>query len=252
MRIQNRMYPETRVGGFSRVDGNIEFYQRVTSLLLPEMTVLDFGAGRGAFLDDDVPYRRNLANFHGRVGRVIGVDIDDAVVDNPSLDMAHVVHEGQPIPIADATVDLVVSSFVFEHVRDPAWVAAELGRVLRPGGWICARTPNKWGYIGVSARLVPNILHVAMLKKLQPTKPAADTFPTAYRLNTRRDLATYFPPEHYEHVIYTKDTEPAYFGHSVAAWRGAQLLFRLTPPALGATLYVFIRKNGPTSGAQDD
>ncbi len=242
MDLQGRLYPESRVGGFSRADGGVEFYQRVAALLRPEMIVLDFGAGRGSFLDDRSTYRRDLARMQGRVASVIGVDVDDAVLRNPSLDEAYVVKADGTLPLADESVDLVVSSFVFEHLGDPGKAAGELERVLRPGGWVCARTPNKWGYIGVGARLVPNSLHVRMLRRLQPGKNAEDTFPTAYRLNAPSALRKYFPGNRFAHFIYTQDSEPAYFGGSKVAWRTMQVLFRLTPPALGATLFIFLQK----------
>lgn len=41
---------------------------------------------------------------------------------------------GEPLPLADASVDLVYSWSVFEHVADVPGVLAELARITRPGG----------------------------------------------------------------------------------------------------------------------
>ena len=41
------LFPESYAGGFSRVDGTVQFYMRVRALLRPDDTVLDLGAGRG-------------------------------------------------------------------------------------------------------------------------------------------------------------------------------------------------------------
>jgi SAM-dependent methyltransferase len=41
---------------------------------------------------------------------------------------------GEAIPLPDASIDLIVSLQVLEHVRNPAQVCAEAMRVLRPGG----------------------------------------------------------------------------------------------------------------------
>lgn len=41
------------------------------------------------------------------------------------------------LPVADGSVDVVFSRFVFQHIDDPAVVAAEIFRVLRPGGLAC-------------------------------------------------------------------------------------------------------------------
>jgi SAM-dependent methyltransferase len=51
------------------------------------------------------------------------------------------VADGHRIPLADASVDAVVVQAVLEHVLDPWRVAAEIHRVLRPGGVVYADTP---------------------------------------------------------------------------------------------------------------
>jgi SAM-dependent methyltransferase len=236
------VYPETAAGGFSHVDGTVEFYQRVNALLRPEMVVLDFGAGRGQFIEDEVLYRRNLRQLRGRVSAVIGLDIDPAVLANPCLDRAELIIEGSRIPLEDSSIDLIVSDWTFEHVTDPDWVVAELDRVLRPGGWICARTPNRWGYVGIGARLVPNQLHGSALKRLQPQKATSDTFPTAYRMNTARKLRRLFPETRFHHSVYMMNNEPLYCGSSVLAQRMFRFAFRLIPDRWAAFLYVFLQK----------
>lgn len=243
MSAKQYFYPETVAGGFSRVDGTVAFYTRINALLRPEMTVLDFGAGRGMGVQDDaVPYRRELRTLRGKCRRVIGIDVDDAVRENPGLDEAHVVAPGADLPLDTASVDLIVSDNTFEHITDPAPVTRELDRVLKPGGWICARTPNRWGYIALGASLVPNSMHVALLRHLQPDRKAMDIFPTAYRLNTRRALRRYFPPMRYDHCSYRHFAEPAYFANSKPLWALILLIFRLTPPALAPTYMIFLRK----------
>jgi hypothetical protein len=77
-------------------------------------------------------------------------------------------------------------------------VVAELHRVVAPGGWVCARTPNRRGFIAVGARLVPNALHVRALKKLEPERKDFDVFPTRYRLNTMGQVRRAFPPDQWE------------------------------------------------------
>ena len=243
--VLRALYPEMAVAGYSRVDGVIAFYGRVSALLAeagPDAVVVDFGAGRGAFVDDPVQARVDARTLRGRAGRVVGIDVDEAVLANPTIDEAHVVKVGDPLPLADGSVDLVVSSHTFEHVTDPGWAAAEIDRVLKPGGWLCALTPNRRGYIGVGARLVPNRLHVTALRRLQPRKPAEDTFPTAYLLNTPAALRRWFSPSRFEHVVWTMDNEPAYVGRSAVAARLTKALFSVTPPPLRSVLFVFLRK----------
>ena len=45
--IFERLYPEYGAGGFSRCDLWVPFFTRVNALLRPDMTVVDYGAGRG-------------------------------------------------------------------------------------------------------------------------------------------------------------------------------------------------------------
>jgi SAM-dependent methyltransferase len=237
-----RHYPEIGAGGFSHVDGTIEFYSRVNALIDRSSVVLDLGAGRGKFVTDPVAYRRELRSLKGRVQRLIGIDVDASVLQNVTLDEAHVIDASSPFPLEDRSVDIIISDFTFEHITNPDLVAAEVERVLRPGGWLCARTPNKWGYIGVGARAVPNRLHVRSLRVLQPEKAPEDTFDVAYRLNTARSLRLHFPQDRFDHFTYAMNNEPAYFADSGLAWAAALTAFRLLPRRAGAVLYVFLRK----------
>lgn len=242
----SRLYPEVGAGGYTRHDGFIEFYTRVGALLTPDSDVLDFGAGRGLWATEPLPaLHKRLRAFHERVRAVHGVDVDPVVLDNPTLTSAQVIEPAGRLPFADASFDVVVADHVLEHVavEDAPVVSAEILRVLRPGGWLAARTPNKWGMIGIAARAVPNDLHTRVLRRLQPERKAEDVFPVRYSMNTRRDLERYFGEPH-QLVVYGHASEPTYFGTSVVAWRAAQLADRLTPPRLAPTLMVFVQKAG--------
>lgn len=242
-----RLYPEAEAGGYTRIDGFVEFYTRVNALLTPESEVLDFGAGRGSWTDPgSLPgVSRWLRAFDERVARVVGVDVDDAVLTNPRLDEAHVIRRGEPLIFDDSSFDLVLADYVIEHIRaeDSAAVAREILRVLKPGGWFAARTPNKWGVIGIGARSVPNRLHARVLRHLQPYRQDRDVFPVAYAMNTRRRLQELFPKPHLL-TVYGHASEPRYAGESPVVWRLARAVDRLTPQRLAPTLMVFVRKQG--------
>jgi SAM-dependent methyltransferase len=237
------LYPEARVGGFTSVDGTIEFYSRVNALLTPDMIVLDLGAGRGVWYSDDrVSYRRSLRNLRGKVTRVIGVDVDPAVVDNPSVDDARVMSEGGPIPVDSATVDMIICDAVFEHVEDPDTFISEIDRILKPGGWLCARTPNRAGYPALMARLVPNSRHARVLRRMQPRRKDADVFPTRFLLNDRKQLEERFSEPAWSGVVYTPNSEPSYAGRSVLAWRAFYLWHRVLPRRWCTGLVLFVRR----------
>lgn len=237
-----QIYPEVRAGGFSRCDGTVGFYQRVNALLGPEMNVLDVGAGRGTQLMQNSSYRSTLCRIQGKVREIVGVDIDTAVLENPFLDKAIVIEPECELPFAPSTFDLILADWVLEHVQEPKHFSAEIYRVLRPGGWFCARTPNRWGLTGIAANIVPNRFHNKILSHLQPTREVVDIFPTAYKMNTSGKIAKYFQSAEWENCSYSTNSEPPYVQGSVIAMRLVQLAWRLAPPACNTVLNVFLQK----------
>lgn len=241
-RLQTRFYPETAVGGFSQVDGSIDFWSRIAALIRPDFRVLDYGAGRGAYIDGDrSPYRRALKILRGRVAEVVGCDIDAAVRDNPYLDRADVIRPGEPLPYEDGSFDLVIANWVFEHVERPEEVARELLRITKPGGWIAAATANRWGYVALIASLVPNRRHAAIRNRISPDVHVEDVFPTRYRMNTRARLRALFGRQAHL-TVYTRSGEPAYHFNNAFIYRLAKLLHGALPSALATGLYMFARK----------
>jgi SAM-dependent methyltransferase len=240
-----RLYPEVAAGGFTRHDGFIEFFQRINALVDEESVVLDFGAGRGAWADVGMsPFHRRVRDIGSHVKKVVGVDVDPVVLDNPTLSEAHVVEPGAALPFPDETFDVVYADYVLEHVdeADAPGVVAELHRVLKPGGWFAARTPNKWGVIGIGGRAVPNKLHVRVLSKLQPGRRDVDVFPTRYAMNTRKHLHRLFASPAWDLAVYGHASEPQYVGGSVPAWRVGGFIDRVTPPQMLPTLMVFAQR----------
>jgi SAM-dependent methyltransferase len=240
--MERRVYPEVNACGFPHNDQEVVFFSQVAAILRPNDWVLDFGAGRGEFADNDPSiYRVGLKDFRGRCSRVYGCDPDPIVLDNPSLDFADVIELGKQLPYKEGQFDLIVSRHVFEHVTDPEWTARELLRVLKPGGWICALTPNRWGYVALASRLLPNRFHSRALSRVQPGRAAKDVFPTAYRLNRPAAVRRYFG--HAADVYhYSSSGIPSYYFGSLALMRLQQLAHRLTPPPFDIGLRFFIQK----------
>jgi SAM-dependent methyltransferase len=199
-RVLRQLYPETSAGGYSRCDPIVGFYGRVHAVLGPGSTVLDLGAGRGRLGEAGSAWRRRLVDLRGEGRTVIAVDPDPVVLTNTSADQTLVMSDEQVIPLPDRSVDVVVANWVLEHVRDPVAAAAEIDRVLRSGGWLCAHTPNRNGYISLGNRLVPTSLHGPVLKRLLPDREPRDVFPAFYRMNTRSRIRELFPE--YLHASY--------------------------------------------------
>jgi SAM-dependent methyltransferase len=242
LKLEQRVFQEVNVSGFAHIDQEVAFFTQVAALIKPDHVMLDFGAGRGEFhYDEPVRYRRMLQEFRGRVAHVDGCDIDAAVLDNPTLDCAKLFSSGEPLPYEDNRFDIVISRYVFEHIVDPRSVARELLRVTKPGGWICALTPNKFGYVALGARLMPSWLYQRLLLRLQPHRRPEDAFPTVYRLNRPCDVERYFSHEA-EVFHYTTSGVPSYHFGNMAMFRFFLLVHRFLPAALDVSLAFFIHK----------
>jgi SAM-dependent methyltransferase len=72
--------------------------------------------------------------------RCVGLDIEHHVAPRPHRDRGIELdlYDGGTMPYADATFDVVWSSDVLEHVRNPGRTVGECFRVLRPGGLFLA------------------------------------------------------------------------------------------------------------------
>jgi SAM-dependent methyltransferase len=101
----------------------------------PGSVVLDLGCGAGTDL-------LIAAQMAGPAGRAIGVDMTPAMLERAAagareMGLANVeLHESlvESLPLADASVDVVISNGVIDLVPEKEAVFAEIDRVLRPGG----------------------------------------------------------------------------------------------------------------------
>lgn len=116
--------------------------------LAPGSTVLDLGCGEGrhvihAYLEAEVT--------------AIGVDLalPDLITtrekfqpfaepDNPRKHFGLASANALQLPFADASFDVVICSEVLEHIPDYRAALAEIQRVLKPGGRLCASVPRAW------------------------------------------------------------------------------------------------------------
>lgn len=169
--LDEKLYPASENNWDDRL-----FRERILAYLQPESVVLDLGAGAGIV---------SQMNFRGLPAQMCGVDLDPRVVDNPMLDEGRVA-SATGIPYEDNRFDVVFSDNVLEHLEEPLQVFREVDRVLKPGGVFLFKTPNKYHYMPVIARLTPHVFH-QYINRLRG-RAEVDTFPTRYRANTRDDV----------------------------------------------------------------
>lgn len=129
-------------GGTAEVDRILE------GLDLKELTMLDIGCGIGGA---DV----HIAENYGPA-TIIGIDIEENLIRRATelaerkgvsaqVDFRQV--EPGPLPVEDASLDMVFSKDAIIHFGDKHTLAADVYRVLKPGGWLAA---SDWlaGYEG--------------------------------------------------------------------------------------------------------
>lgn len=144
---------------------------RILSLLDKDRSVLDLGAGAGIVSEMD---------FRGFAKRVCGVDLDPRVVSNPLVDEGRVANASK-IPYGKNLFDLVFADNVVEHLGDPAAVFSEVRRVLKPGGILIFKTPNRSHYMPLIARYTPHRFH-QFVNRIRG-RAEVDAFLTRYRAN---------------------------------------------------------------------
>mgnify|MGYP006293104353 FL=1 len=155
------------------------YERRVSDGLRRGDRVLDLGCGRGGIVER-----------LGDRGTWVGVDPDAASLrEHRVTTLPRSQAPAHRLPFGDETFDLVVSSWVFEHLPDPERTWREVARVLRPGGRFIFLTPN-------ARHPIPRLsYHAASLTQLQARwvrwlyrRTAQDTFPVAYQANTFAQL----------------------------------------------------------------
>lgn len=126
-------------------DAGRAYKQRLLDALGPrrEHTALDVGCGPGT----------DLPALAERAGRVVGVDVEPAMVEEARRRTAGrtvevLLGDAHALPVADDSVDRARVDRVLHQVEDPSGALAELRRVLRPGGRAVLAQPD-WETLAV-------------------------------------------------------------------------------------------------------
>ncbi len=127
----------------------VHFFSTAVTPLLREVaekspdhsTVVDYGCGDGHLI---WTLRHN--GLLDRAGQVIGLDISDIRLQRfrKNTGFHTLLHAPDTaLPLADDSIDLLLSTMVIEHAPDDQWMADQIARVLKPGGRVCLTTVVK-------------------------------------------------------------------------------------------------------------
>ncbi len=169
-----RFYPQS--SGW--IDGITEFHRLIESVVPTGGEILEIGSGPP----------NPTSCFLRTLGGLTGVDVDPEIHTNDALDKAHVL-SGETYPFASNAFDACVSDYVIEHMTNPALHLREVWRVLKPNGVYVFRTPNRFHYVTLAARLTPHWFHKLVANRLRNLSAAShDPYPTLYRMNSRSSI----------------------------------------------------------------
>ena len=173
---------------------------------------------------------------------MIGIDVDAAGATNPIIDEFRPIPADFRWPVADASVDLAIARSVLEHVPNPESFFNELARVVKPGGYFVAHTPNRFGYPAIAAVLIPNRHHAKIVGYAQGDREEQDVFPTLYRCNTKGASRDLLESRRFDVAVHGWEAEPGYLAFSRTLFRVASWFHRLIPQPLQTVLFVYARK----------
>jgi len=183
-----------------------ELYEAAVAGFVHNDTVwLDVGCGRDLFPSNP----GTAAILAGRCRLLVGLDPSENIEANPLL------HERVRATIEsyhpDRRHDLVTMRMVAEHIETPQTAIAALSRFTRPGGCVILYTVQKWSPAALAAALTPMAVHHAVKRVLWSTEER-DTFPTFYRMNTRKRLRGLFEAAGFVEELFLRLDDTRTFG----------------------------------------
>lgn len=146
----------------------------VTELINKDTVVLEAGCGFSNMYKEEYKIAKH----------VIGVDIDAKYLQMNDTLKEKIVADLSYMPqVKDSSVDIIISSWVLEHLKEPQKVFNEFARVLKKGGKVIFITPNGLNYILILNRIIPKWFRNKVARML--TKDlTVDPMPAFYRANT--------------------------------------------------------------------
>ncbi|PJF34671.1 MAG: hypothetical protein CUN49_14480 [Candidatus Thermofonsia Clade 1 bacterium] len=191
----------------------------IRAALRPHSAVLDVGCGRGGVLEQ----------LGEAVAFACGVDADLASLRQhrlPNLPRAEALSDA--LPFRAASFDLILCSWLFEHLKAPQRTFSEFMRVLKPDGRVIFITPNANSLVAILNRVL-RPLQRYLVPRLYG-RAEADTFPVHYRANTPKRLMRLAERVGGALEQLRRVPDPSYLAFTPLLFRLSCALAEITPP----------------------
>lgn len=189
--------PKMRLG-FNHFNPDDHYEALVAGIVQSATRWVDVGCGRDTF-----PSNRPLAaKLAKRCARMVGGDPDEVTLSENEFvheKICAIMNDYRP----DEQFDLVTLRMVAEHVEELRSLIDSISHCLESGGHAVIYTVNKYLPVPLLTPLTPHGLRHVIKKVLWNTEER-DTFPTAYRMNTRQRLFDLFDAGGFDEVFFQK------------------------------------------------
>lgn len=146
--------------------------RHLTSISGPAV-VVDVGGGRECHFARFRPTEADI--------RIVAVDVSaEELAANEDVDDKHVADVTKELPFDPATVDLIVSEAVLEHLADTESFIFHCARVVRPGGAFISLFSSKFSPHAIANRVLPAGWSAVLLRTLVPGSTGRLGFPAHY------------------------------------------------------------------------
>lgn len=187
------------------------YFANVVAALRPGTRILDLGCGRGGLVEQ----------LPGPPPGFVGLDPDiQSLLEHRIATLPRVAARSDALPFPGGAFDVVVASWLLEHLDRPQDTLREVARVLVPGGRFIFITPNGRHPLTAANRLFGRAgrLQGALVNRLYG-RVAADTFPTAYRANSPKAIAALAAATGLQVIALRAIADPTYLAFSPGMFR---------------------------------
>jgi SAM-dependent methyltransferase len=156
-------------------------YRAIAPHVVPGAAILDVGSGATPTL---------RAEWRPPGGEYVGMDVSRTELERAApgaYDRTVVADAAAPLPELEGRFDLIVSLYVFEHVKPLDAAVSNLRSYLKPGGVLVSQFSGAFAFFSLLNRALPERAKERLVERLTG-RPTDDVFPARYHLCWERAL----------------------------------------------------------------